>query len=279
MNLGTHQPGTHLTYLANFAAWAVWHIGLLSLLVVAPAACLWGQTGKDAASPFDALNASLEQRVNQELLSVTHPIVQARSKPFSAPQVHPPIRNSSPSSRSTTTTALSRIAALRPVLGPILREFGIPTRFEAVVLVESGGDPLALSPKGARGLWQLMPGTARRYGLIVDRTEDDRIDIEKSTIAAAQYLRDLHSEFGSWPLALAAYNTGEQNVQSAIARSRSTNFNVLSSLRLLPLETRSYVPRVMAAATGLSSSSAVYRLPSQAGQNTWTVYAAAERGN
>ena len=132
---------------------------------------------------------------------------------------------------------------------------------------------MALSPKGARGIWQLMPDTARRYGLTVDASEDDRLDIEKSTLAAARYLRDLHSEFGSWPLALAAYNTGEQNLQHAIDRSQSTDFNVLSTLRLLPLETRNYVPAVLAAATRLTNVPAAAPNPMLSERNAQIVFA------
>lgn len=207
-------------------------------------------------SPFSALNGSLGKTADAILDSIA--VLDSMKKTGSAPE------DSSPSSATaamsviqydaqthsipgTMMRAAARLNSLRPIIDPILRHAGVPTEFAAVVLIESGGDPMALSPKGARGLWQLMPTTARRYGLTVDNSEDDRLDIEKSTRAAAHYLSDLYSEFGSWPLALAAYNTGEQNVQSAIERSRSMDFIVLSSLRLLPVETRNYVPAVFAA--------------------------------
>jgi hypothetical protein len=141
--------------------------------------------------------------------------------------------------------AARRVQSLRPTIEPVLREEGIPPEFSAIVLVESGGNATALSPKGARGLWQLMPDTARRYGLTVERSHDDRIDLEKSTRAAARYLRDLHGQFKSWPIALAAYNAGEQAVQKAINRAGDNEFVVLSSRRLLPAETRNYVPAVI----------------------------------
>jgi membrane-bound lytic murein transglycosylase D len=137
---------------------------------------------------------------------------------------------------------------LRPVVEPILRNHGVPIDLAAVISVESGGNTAALSPKGALGLWQLMPDTARRYGLRVDESRDDRLDLFRSTDAAARYLHDLYGQFGDWKLALAAYNTGESNVDAAIVRAHTQDFDQLVFLRMLPPETRNYVPRVLSAA-------------------------------
>ena len=143
--------------------------------------------------------------------------------------------------------ALDRLGRIRPVLEDILESEGLPKTLIAVVLVESAGDPLALSPKEARGLWQIIPATARQYGLSVDSQQDDRIHTEKATRAAARFLRDLYDEFHDWPLALAAYNAGKQAVERAVQKSRTDNFWTLSSQRLLPEETRNYVPAVLSA--------------------------------
>jgi hypothetical protein len=145
-----------------------------------------------------------------------------------------------------TVLPQKQIAQLQPALAPILEKYGVPAGLVAVVAVESGGDPLALSPKGARGLWQLMPQTARRYGLVVDAVRDERLDLEKSTAAAARYLRDLHTQFGSWPLALAAYNWGEQNLAAVIQRTHLSDLALLSARGVLPAETCAYVPAVLA---------------------------------
>lgn len=142
--------------------------------------------------------------------------------------------------------ALDRVNRLRPLLEPILRDEGVPVELSAVVLVESGGLPAALSPKGARGVWQFMPDTARRYGLIVDRSRDERLDVGKSTHAAAQYLRELHLQFGDWSLALAAYNAGELTVRKAIERNRSSDVGSILASEYLPAETRSYVHAINA---------------------------------
>lgn len=139
--------------------------------------------------------------------------------------------------------ARQRVERLLPVIAPILRKAGVPVQLAAVVLVESGGDPTALSPKGARGLWQLMPATAREYGLIVNAETDQRLDVVQSTRAAAEYLRDLYAEFGNWKLALAAYNAGGQAVHRAMARTGGGAFATAS--RALPEETQNYVPAVL----------------------------------
>lgn len=261
---------------------------LVSLLLLS--ALAWSQESQTAqraasvaAPPFAEVNESISQTANVVLASAAQADSALGTPNHSEASVVKSVIRYDPQSYSRSSAnlknALSRLASLRPVIEPILREAGIPSELAAVVIVESGGDPMALSPKGARGLWQLMPETARRYGLIVDNTEDDRLDIEKSTHVAARYLSDLYFEFGSWPLALAAYNTGEQNLQHAIDRSRSTDFNVLSSLRLLPLETRNYVPAVLAAATRLTNVPAVAQNPILWERNAQTVFAVTERSN
>ena len=140
---------------------------------------------------------------------------------------------------------VKRVDQLRPTIEPILREEGVPTELSAVVLVESGGLPTALSPKGARGVWQFMPDTARRYGLVVSAATDERLDIAKSTRAAARYLRDLHQQFGDWQLAFAAYNAGERAVDRALTRVGQRDFAAIANT--LPQETRDYVPAVLQA--------------------------------
>lgn len=152
-------------------------------------------------------------------------------------------------------SAAARVELLRPVVEPILVNHGVPSGIAAaLIMVESGGRADALSTKGARGVWQLMPDTARRYGLRVDETLDERLDLFKATTAAAQYLHDLYARFGDWRLALAGYNAGEANVSIAILKAHTQDFGRLSDLRMLPLETREYVPRVLGRVNFLAAS-------------------------
>jgi Transglycosylase SLT domain len=148
--------------------------------------------------------------------------------------------------------AIQRVQQLRPTIEPILRQEGVPAELSAIVLVESGGLLTALSPKGARGAWQFMPDTARRYGLAVTAERDERIELVKSTRAAARYLSDLYQQFGDWQLAFAAYNAGEQAVERAAARTGRRDFSTLQ--RALPRETRNYVPAVLNAMAVLGSN-------------------------
>jgi soluble lytic murein transglycosylase-like protein/Kef-type K+ transport system membrane component KefB len=141
---------------------------------------------------------------------------------------------------------LARYREYSEPLGRILIEEKVPVGLLAVALIESGFNPLALSPKGARGIWQFMPDTAARYGLAVGAADDHRTHPEHSTRAAAQYLRDLHRRFGDWKLALAAYNWGENKLQRIIKRTGIRDFDELARRGLLPLETRKYVPAVLA---------------------------------
>lgn len=156
--------------------------------------------------------------------------------------------------RKLTRNVVARYGDYQNTLGRILTEERVPIELLAVALVESGFNPLALSPKGARGIWQLMPATAQRYGLAVEPQNDHRTHPEHSTRAAARYLRDLYQQFGDWKLALAAYNWGEGNVQRVIISTGLRDFDELARRGLLPLETRNYVPAVLAVWSELNGS-------------------------
>ncbi len=239
---------------------AVWRIGLVGIALSVVSSSLWSQEdshSQKAASglsqPFAEFDTSLARAADTIVASGAQPAppTTGQTNVNKTGDISVPIHNDQRtrvSGDGGQSAAAMRLTLLRPVVDPILRRHGIPADLAAVILVESGGRVDALSPKGARGLWQLMPDTARRYGLRVDEIRDDRLDLFSATDAAARYLHDLYAEFGDWKLALAAYNTGEANLGSAIHKAHTQDFDQLTSLRMLPLETRNYVPLVLATA-------------------------------
>ncbi len=129
----------------------------------------------------------------------------------------------------------------------VFRTKGLPEDLAFTAMIESGFNPTAVSRVGAKGLWQFMAPTARLYGLRVDRWVDERLDPEKSTVAAAGYLNDLYVRYGTWELAQAAYNAGEVKVDRAIRGTGSTDFWDLSRSKYLRRETKDFVPAIQAA--------------------------------
>ena len=158
----------------------------------------------------------------------------------------------------------ARLEQYREIFARILDEEQVPVGLLGVALVESGFNPMALSPKGARGIWQFMPATAARYGLAVRPGDDHRTHPEHSTRAAARYLRDLYNQFRDWKLTLAAYNAGEYRVQRIIDRTGIRDFDEMSRRGLLPLETRKYVPAVLGVWGRLSGTNSL--VPARARQ-------------
>lgn len=130
----------------------------------------------------------------------------------------------------------------------ILRDEGLPEELVYLPIIESGYYPKARSHRRAVGPWQFIPATARKYGLKIDYWIDERRDPEKSTHAAARYLKDLYERFGSWHLALAAYNAGEGRIYRAITKSKSDDFWDIIQTRYIKSETRNYVAKFIAAA-------------------------------
>src|SRR5574341_1883094 len=143
---------------------------------------------------------------------------------------------------------LLRLSRYRPLVETIFTEFHLPSDLVYLSLVESGFNPYAYSRARATGPWQFMKGTAKLYGLRVDEYVDERRDPIKSTVAAARYLRDLYDLFGTWPLAMAAYNAGERKIQRALRKAKAETFWEIAQTKFIRRETREYVPRFMAAA-------------------------------
>lgn len=129
---------------------------------------------------------------------------------------------------SSTPAYLNRIQPILDKVTGILDAEGVPRYFIFLALAESGGDPLNVSHKGAAGLWQLMPSTARAYGI----TPAERLDVEKATRAAARYIRHLLDEFhGDLLWAVAAYNAGGGNLKRATGYYKGMDFSVVKRKR------------------------------------------------
>lgn len=154
-----------------------------------------------------------------------------------------------PQGRETFGAWLRRSGAYREVVSAALHRRQLPMDLMAVMFVESGCWPKAVSSAGAAGLWQFMPQTARAYGLTVRRDYDERRSIWKSTEAALTHLADLNAQFESWHLALAAYNLGYQQLTNRLQSTRTEDFFSLARIpEALPRETALYVPKVLAIA-------------------------------
>lgn len=148
--------------------------------------------------------------------------------------------------KATLIRGWKRAGRYQAMIRRVFAEEGMPQDLIYVAQAESGFHPLAISRVGARGMWQFMHYTAPGYGLKRNWWVDERQDPEKSTRAAAKYLKDLYNQFGDWYLAIAAYNSGGGNVQRAVVRTGYADFWELYRRNVLPTETKNYVPIIVA---------------------------------
>ncbi|MDO3694574.1 lytic transglycosylase domain-containing protein [Wenyingzhuangia sp. chi5] len=128
-----------------------------------------------------------------------------------------------------------------PIIEPILKKNNIPNDFKYLAVIESGLQNVT-SPAGAKGFWQLMPATAREYGLEVNDNVDERYDLEKATNAACQYILKAKEKFGTWTAAAASYNIGINGLDRRMEEQMVTSYYDV----LLPDETSRYLPRIIA---------------------------------
>lgn len=143
---------------------------------------------------------------------------------------------------------LERSSRYIRLMKQIFKENNLPEDLVYMALIESGFNPYAFSRARAAGPWQFVKGTAKKYGLRVDFWVDERRDPIKSTIAAAQYLKDLYDLFGHWYLAAAGYNAGERKIIRALEKTGERDFWKISESKYLKRETKEYVPKLLAAA-------------------------------
>jgi membrane-bound lytic murein transglycosylase D len=150
--------------------------------------------------------------------------------------------------RKVFSSWLARSEKYIPFMKNLLKENGLPEDLVYMAFIESGFNPYAYSRSKAAGPWQFIYRTGKRYGLDSNWWIDERRDPEKSTIAAAKYLKDLYDTFECWYLAAAGYNAGEGKIARAMKRYRTEDFWELTKYRYLKRETKDYVPQMIAAA-------------------------------
>ncbi|HUR92847.1 MAG TPA: lytic transglycosylase domain-containing protein [Gemmatimonadaceae bacterium] len=157
-----------------------------------------------------------------------------------------------PKLRDRFAVWLERKPKYEAMISEKLAARGMPQDLIYLAMIESGFNPKAYSHAKAGGLWQFIAETGQRYGLEVNRRVDERNHPDKATDAALAYLTDLHERFGSWYLAAAAYNTGENRVgrimREVTGKERGTDADYYRISSRLPRETRDYVPMMIAAA-------------------------------
>ena len=142
---------------------------------------------------------------------------------------------------SSTSLIIKRANRYFPVLDQLLKDEQIPSDFKYLCVIESNLTQ-AISPAGARGFWQFMPETAEEYNLLINKEIDERLDVQRSTLAACAYLKKAHAEFKNWILAAASYNRGMGGVRSDMKTQYTNNYFDTE----MNNETGRYVFRIMA---------------------------------
>lgn len=142
---------------------------------------------------------------------------------------------------SSTILIIKRANRAFPIIEPILKQYGVPDDFKYLAVIESALTN-AVSPSGAKGVWQFMPDTAKEKGMEVNESVDERYHLQKATEAACKYLVAAKQKFGNWTLAAASYNGGMNGVNTKIVEQQVTDYYDL----LLTDETSRYVFRILA---------------------------------
>ena len=197
-----------------------------------------------------ALAEILEQGLNEDLVKAIPDSTASAIDPIKVVEhkdVDKWVKYFTVKDRARFQRFLNRGAKYQQLVLDTLKEEGVPAELYYLAMIESGYSTGAKSWASAVGIWQFIPGTGKRYGLKINRYVDERRDPVRATRAAARYLASLYRVYQSWELAMAAYNAGEGRVLGAIMRGHTRDFWELSRKKLLPKETRNYVPKMMAA--------------------------------
>ncbi|MEA2343490.1 MAG: rane-bound lytic murein transglycosylase [Thermoanaerobaculia bacterium] len=206
-----------------------------------------------------ALEAAYGEIVAREGKPVAIPTVDIEAAASIPIPDHPTIRGAlqyfTTDLKPSIQESLLRSGKYKKLIDKALDDYKLPHGLAYLPVIESAYVPSVTSRAGAHGIWQFMPETARDYGLRVDWWVDERADPERSTRAAAAYLKDLYRQFNDWPLALAAYNAGPGRIRRAMQSSGSVTFWDLLENEAVPKETRGYVPTFFATLTIASDPS------------------------
>ncbi len=213
----------------------------------------------DALDPSFNLNKNLQQPARQYLpdsdkaIDSSNPNIDLRQRiisGYSLPEINSPYTQNHEAWYAARPDYVQRmVARSKRYLYHIVTEVekrGMPSEIALLPMVESAFNPQAFSRSKAAGIWQFMPETGKTFGLKQDWWRDNRRDITAATDAALNYLQKLHVMFGTWDLALAAYNAGEGTVQRAIDRNRRKGLPTDYASLPLPSETKNYVPKLQA---------------------------------
>ena len=197
---------------------------------------------KDIASYLPPEEADRErQRIQQVVGQISYDIPVVLN-----PQVLMYVEAFQTRIRKEFEQGLVRSGAYLPMIKEIFREAGLPQDLSYMAHQESAFKLNAYSRARAKGMWQFMSFTARKYGLKIDTWVDERCDFEKATRAAAAYLKDLYARYGDWHLAMAAYNAGEGKIDRAVIRARTKDYWKITRTKYIRRETKYYVPAILA---------------------------------
>ena len=220
------------------------NLGLASMTVIAIAYTV-PRVGSDTkmieTTLFPAVVSIPENTPGWDLANLDNSLVDSWVKIFST----------NPKVKLRFALWLDRKPTYEAMISAKLEERAMPQDLIYLAMIESGFNPNAKSPAKAGGLWQFVSETGKRYGLTVNKKVDERNHPDKATDAALSYLSDLHDRFGSWYLAAAAYNTGENRVgrimREVTGSEKGTDADYYRIASRLPRETQDYVPMIIAA--------------------------------
>ncbi len=208
---------------------------MTAALLVSTLSSLMPSRAQALPIPFELFTEAEPRTLRSHIPAENNPSVQKWVKFFSVDD------------RERFDRFMQRGALYKTLIQDILVEHGVPPEMYYLAMIESGFARRARSHARAVGVWQFMAPTAKLYGLRVDKEVDERMDVIRATRAAARHLKDLKNEFGSWYLAMAAYNCGSGCVRRAVRKHDSKDFWRLVRRRAIPSETANYVPKFQAA--------------------------------